>query len=107
MKFVNMKLNVLVPFIVVTLVSLGCSTLDPESQSDQGVTEAENVIEIECGARTFEVQIDKLTPEQEEQLEEFKTRCRIDNVAYKLRTPSGITRTYEKHEIKPKKPTGR
>ena len=102
-----MKLNILVPAIGTALISFGCSTLNPESQSAQGATEAENVIEIECGARTFEVQIDKLTPEQEEQLEELKTRCRIDNVAHKLETRSAGHWSNKDYVIKGKKPTGR
>lgn len=90
MKIVKMRQHVLFTFIGVALVSLGCSTLDPENQSAQVAVSIENVEKIKCGARIYEVPIDKLTAEQKDQLKEFKTRCRIDNVAQNLETRSGL-----------------
>lgn len=89
MKIVEMKQPVLFTFIGVALVSLGCSTFDPENQSTQIATSTDNVEKIKCGARIYEVPIDKLTAEQRDQLKEFKTRCRIDNVAHNLEMRSG------------------
>ena len=84
MKFVNMKLNILLPSIGVVLFLFGCSTLDPEHQSAQNAEPTENILQLKCGALTLEVQMGKLMPSQEEQVKEFKTRCRIDKVANQI-----------------------
>ena len=90
MKIVNTKRYVLFTLIGVALVALGCSSLDPENQSAQIAMSTDNVEKIKCGTRIYEVQIDKLTTKQKDQLQEFKTRCRIDNVAHNLETRSGL-----------------
>lgn len=102
---VSTKLKTLIPFTGAAIISLGCSSLDPQNQSTQSVTSAENVIEIQCGNRTLEVQIDKLTPEQKEEIQELKTRCRIDTVAAKMELRSGFTAktlddNLENHELR-------
>ena len=56
----------------------------------QTVASAENILKIPCGAHTLEVRLDALTPEQEEQLKELKTRCRIENVAHKQERKPGF-----------------
>ena len=88
---VSTKLKTLMLFAGVALISLGCSTQDSQNQSTQSVTSAEDVIEIQCGNHTLEVQIDKLTPEQTEELQELKTRCRVDTVAAKIELRSRFT----------------
>ena len=87
---VGMNLITLVSCTGVAMISIGCGTLGPQNQSTQIVSSAENVIEIQCGERTIEVQADKLTSEQKEELEQLKTRCRIDAVADKLELRSGF-----------------
>ena len=84
MLIISTKLKFLVPLMGVTFGLLGCSAVNSETPSEQNGVSAANVVEITCGLKTYEVQIDSLTPEQKEEVEQLKTRCRIDNVAYKL-----------------------
>ena len=84
MLILSTKLKFLVPLMGVAFGLLGCSAINSETPSEQNDVSAANVMEITCGLKTFEVQIDSLTPEQKEEVEQLKTRCRIDNVAEKL-----------------------
>ena len=89
MKIINSKLHVILPVLGVACFALGCSTLNLGNEVAQSVVSSPKVIEIECGKKTYEVQIDNLTPTQEKELEELKTGCRIDNVAHKLEVKPG------------------
>ncbi len=84
MLILSTKLKFLIPLMGVAFGLLGCSAVNSETPSEQNGVSAANVIEITCGLKTLEVQIDALTPEQKEEVEQLKTRCRIDNVAYML-----------------------
>lgn len=84
MKFVELKLHALIPALASACILMACSTFDPDNQTAQSTATAVNVVEIECGEHILEARIDNLTPEQEKELEELKTRCRIDTVARKL-----------------------
>ncbi|MCY3857649.1 MAG: hypothetical protein OXG25_01930 [Gammaproteobacteria bacterium] len=107
MKFTRRKLYTIVTVFSTACIACGCSTIDPESHPAQISLSTDNVIEMECGERVLKIKTDDLTPAQKEELEELKTRCRIDNVAHKLETRSGLEQTETKHEIKAKRPAGR
>lgn len=84
MLIVKTKLKFLAPVFGFVFVLLGCSAVNTENPSEQNAASAANVIKFACGLKTFEVQIDSLTPEQKEEVEKLKVRCRIDNVAENL-----------------------
>lgn len=88
MLILSTKLKYLVPVMGVAFGLLGCSAVNSETPSEQSGVSAANVIEITCGLKTLEVQIDSLTPEQKEEVERLKTRCRIDNAARKFDLPA-------------------
>ena len=84
MLIVKTMLKYLVPAIGIVFVLLGCSAVNTENPSEQNAPSTANVTKITCGLKTYEVKTDSLTTEQREEIEQLKTRCRVNNVAQKL-----------------------